>query len=197
MARDRRTEILDVAREVFLKEGYAAASMSAIAARLGGSKGTLYNYFDSKEALFRAHIERECALSAERIFTGADAEGDLAGQLRDLGVRYLTTVTSETVIGNARAVIAEAGRSPEVGEIFYDAGPRAGLARLTAIFAEAGAAGRLSLDDPDMAAHHFLGLCQARLYKCRLFNVGGPPSKEDIERDVHAAVATFLRAYGG
>ena len=42
MARDRRSEILDVAGEIFLDQGYAAASMSAIAARLGGSKGTLY-----------------------------------------------------------------------------------------------------------------------------------------------------------
>ena len=46
---DRRELILDVASEVFLKEGYAATSMSEIAARLGGSKGTLYNYLKSKE----------------------------------------------------------------------------------------------------------------------------------------------------
>ncbi|MGH6965637.1 MAG: TetR/AcrR family transcriptional regulator, partial [Phenylobacterium sp.] len=41
----RREAILDVAQEVFLEEGFANASMSTIAARLGGSKGTLYNYF--------------------------------------------------------------------------------------------------------------------------------------------------------
>ena len=41
--RDSRREIiLSIAREVFMEEGYAAASMSTIAARLGGSKGTLY-----------------------------------------------------------------------------------------------------------------------------------------------------------
>ena len=45
----RREGILDVARGVFLSEGYATASMSTIAAKLGGSKGTLYNYFKSKE----------------------------------------------------------------------------------------------------------------------------------------------------
>ena len=39
----RREAILDVASDVFLEEGYANASMSTIAARLGGSKGTLYN----------------------------------------------------------------------------------------------------------------------------------------------------------
>jgi len=40
--RDQRREvILNVAREVFFEEGFSAASMSMIAAPLGGSKGTL------------------------------------------------------------------------------------------------------------------------------------------------------------
>ena len=56
-ARDQRREaILNVAREVFFEQGYSAASMSTIAARLGGSKGTLYNYFKSKEELFEAQV---------------------------------------------------------------------------------------------------------------------------------------------
>jgi AcrR family transcriptional regulator len=50
----KRDTIIEVARQVFFEEGYAAASMSTIAARLGGSKGTLYNYFKSKEELFEA-----------------------------------------------------------------------------------------------------------------------------------------------
>ncbi|HLY77858.1 MAG TPA: TetR/AcrR family transcriptional regulator, partial [Caulobacteraceae bacterium] len=59
--RDARRElILDVAQEVFLEEGFANASMSTIAARLGGSKGTLYNYFKSKDELFTAYVERRC-----------------------------------------------------------------------------------------------------------------------------------------
>jgi AcrR family transcriptional regulator len=53
----RRQAIMQIARDIFLEEGYAAASMSAIAARLGGSKGTLYNYFASKEELFKAVIQ--------------------------------------------------------------------------------------------------------------------------------------------
>ncbi len=60
--------ILDAAAEVFLEEGFAAASMSAIAARVGGSKGTLYNYFRSKEELFEAYIQRHCAWQAESMF---------------------------------------------------------------------------------------------------------------------------------
>lgn len=195
MGRDRRTEILHVAREVFLEQGYAAASMSTIAARVGGSKGTLYNYFDSKEQLFRAHIERECALSAENIFGSAEESKDVAKQLLDLGIRYLTTLTSERVMANTRAVVAEAGRNQEVGEIFYDAGPRAGAERLAELFGQAGARKQLKIDDPQVAAQHFMALCQAGVYRRRLFNVGGKPSAKDIRADIEAAVRTFTHAF--
>ena len=67
--RDQRRElILDVAQGVFLEEGFAKASMSVIAAKLGGSKGTLYNYFKSKEELFNAYVERRC-LWQDEIFS--------------------------------------------------------------------------------------------------------------------------------
>ena len=51
-----RSEILQIAGDMFLDVGFAGTSMSAIAARLGGSKGTLYNYFESKEELLEAFV---------------------------------------------------------------------------------------------------------------------------------------------
>ena len=197
MARDRRTEILDVAGEIFLEQGYAAASMSAIAARLGGSKGTLYNYFTSKEELFRAHIERQCALSAENIFAGETDEADLPALLLDLGTRYLTRLSSDEMMRHMRTVIAEAGRNPEIGAIFFEAGPGRGRVRLAAILERATAEGRLKIPDPLGAADQFLALCQSSVYKRRLFNVGKAPTKAEIGKDVEAAVATFMAAFGG
>jgi AcrR family transcriptional regulator len=196
MARDRRSEILDVAGEVFLEQGYAAASMSTIAARLGGSKGTLYNYFANKEELFRAHIERQCALSAENIFAGEIGEEDMAALLTDLGTRYLARLSSDSHMRHLRTVIAEAGRNPEIGEIFFDSGPAHGRARLAAVFDRAAAEGRLKPCDAQRAADQFLALCQASVHKRRLFNVGSTPSGEEIRSEVEAAVATFLAAYG-
>src|ERR1700761_2914102 len=78
---DRRKAILAIAREIFLTEGYAAASMSAIAARLGGSKGTLYNYFPSKEGLFaefmRDQCEAEAAIAHELVENAAGVDAAL------------------------------------------------------------------------------------------------------------------------
>jgi AcrR family transcriptional regulator len=53
-----REAILDAAEQVFLREGFQSAKMVDVAETTGVSVGTLYNYFDSKEAVFLALAER-------------------------------------------------------------------------------------------------------------------------------------------
>ncbi len=48
----RRAEILDVALELLAESGYHDVTMREIAARTEFATGTLYNFFDSKEALY-------------------------------------------------------------------------------------------------------------------------------------------------
>ena len=71
---DRKSQILEIALEMFLKEGFAAVSMSSIAARVGGSKATLYNYFASKEELFAATVAARCG-QLQAIIYDVEAEG--------------------------------------------------------------------------------------------------------------------------
>src|SRR3569833_1997540 len=98
--RDQRRElILDVAQEVFLEEGFANASMSVIAARLGGAKGTLYNYFKSKEDLFNAYVERRC-LWQDEIFAAPIGTEAPAETLRRIGRAYLTRVLPDFNLRN-------------------------------------------------------------------------------------------------
>jgi TetR/AcrR family transcriptional regulator of autoinduction and epiphytic fitness len=55
---ERLTELLDVAAEVFISEGFSAASTNEIARRANSSKTTFYSRFPTKEQLFLAVIER-------------------------------------------------------------------------------------------------------------------------------------------
>ena len=48
----KRAAITRAALEVFLREGYARASVDAIAASAGVSKRTIYDYYGDKERLF-------------------------------------------------------------------------------------------------------------------------------------------------
>ena len=144
----RRESILAIAREVFMEEGYAAASMSTIAARVGGSKGTLYNYFRSKAELFVAVIQRPVrARPGSAVRPGVD-DGDLESILLTLGRGFVRLMLSEEVITIHRIVVAEAVRFPEIGDALYEAGPKRGKARMIAYFDQAIAEGQLKPCDP-------------------------------------------------
>jgi AcrR family transcriptional regulator len=192
----RREAILDVAAEVFLEEGFAAASMSAIAARLGGSKGTLYNYFKSKEVLFDAHVRRHCAWLHGEMFDPIVESAEVRPALTSLGHALLRHMLSDVSLRNFRVITAEAERTPEIGKAFYEAGPLSGAKRLALHLADAAHAGWLRLDDPLAAAHQFIGLCQNRMLKARLCGVMGEPTAEEIDQEVAAAVDSFMAAFG-
>ena len=192
----RREAILDVAAEVFMEVGYSAASMSMIAARLGGSKGTLYNYFKSKEELFEAYIERHCAWQLEAMDKLYSHGGDVRSALMELGRTFLRFVLSGFCLRNFTLVIAEAGRAPEMGRLFHEAGPLRAAARLAEFIARVAGEDRLRPCDPQVAAHQFIGLCQNRLLKARLCNAIPEPTEAEIETEVAAAVETFMAAYG-
>jgi TetR/AcrR family transcriptional regulator of autoinduction and epiphytic fitness len=55
---ERLAELLDVAAEIFISEGFSAASTNEIARRANSSKTTFYSRFPTKEQLFLAVIER-------------------------------------------------------------------------------------------------------------------------------------------
>src|SRR5207248_5302952 len=52
----RPGEIVAAALEVFGERGFAATKLADVARRAGVTKGTVYLYFDSKEALFKAVV---------------------------------------------------------------------------------------------------------------------------------------------
>src|ERR1700691_4842107 len=139
----RRENIINVAREVFFEQGYSAASMSMIAARLGGSQGTLYNYFKSKEGLFEAQVRDSCGQAAERILK-TSPEGEPVETLTRLGEQYLQHLYTESNAQMLRILVAEAQRSPDLGRVFFEVGPERGQKALQEYLEAARARGALS-----------------------------------------------------
>jgi AcrR family transcriptional regulator len=192
----RREGILDVARAVFLAEGYAAASMSAIAAQVGGSKGTLYNYFKSKEELFGEVVSRHCSWQSEAMFSHLVDGLDVRSALTKVGREHLLLVSSDDTLAMFRLIVAESVRDPAVGKLFYESGPLRGINRLAGYLEQATARGELAVDDPETAAHLFIALCQNRMLKSRLCNYVRQPSKAAVEATVAQGVEVFMRAFG-
>ncbi len=193
---DKRRQILDGAREVFLASGFDGASMGAIAKAAGVSKGTLYVYFESKEALFEALTIEEKRTLAENICRLDHDDPDVATVLRRLGASLMEAMVRPDHIASVRMVIGAAEKFPRFGRAFYEAGPLLGRARLRAYLDAQVAAGRLRPMDSDLAARHFFDLCAATTMRRLLFSVGDPPTEAETTYWVAEAVRVFLAAYG-
>ena len=83
----RPAELLAAALELFVEKDFAATRLTDVAARAGVAKGTLYLYFDSKEALFRAVVEQGIV----PLFAAAEHEMDsYEGGSAELLCHFLT-----------------------------------------------------------------------------------------------------------
>jgi len=169
--------------------------MSTIAARLGGSKGTLYNYFKSKEELFEAQVRERCGAAADRI-TEVTAEGEPEEVLTRLGEQYLEHLYSEETVQMFRILVAEAQRSPELARVFYEVGPARGQQGLTDYLEAAKARGALAMPDCALAAEQFLSLCKGRAHLQFLLNLIPPLKPAEIRLQIAQAVSAFITLYG-
>jgi TetR/AcrR family transcriptional repressor of mexJK operon len=192
----RRETILDVAQGSFLNQGYDGTTMSEIATQLGGSKGTLWSYFPSKEGLFAAVVDRATQEFRKQLTVILNPADGLDTALRRFCEQFLAKVTSEEGIALHRLVLGETGRFPELGRIFYERGPRQTQLLLAEFIAGAEARGALQGSDPWRAAQHLIWLCMSGNYQLRLTGVSDRISPEELAADIDAAMATFMRAYG-
>jgi AcrR family transcriptional regulator len=192
----RREAILGVASEVFSAEGYAAASMSHIASRLGGSKGTLYNYFKSKEELFAAHVQHQCECNVGEAFAPPLAGDNPVEVLAGLAERVLAAIVSQEAATFYSLIVSEAQRNPAIGQAFYDNGPRKGVERVAEYLARAQAEGQMIVDDCLLAAEEFLSLVHGGLHWKRVLNVVPNPTQAQIHSQALRAAEVFVRAYG-
>lgn len=85
----KREAIIAAAAKLFAKTGYSECEMDRLAAKLGIAKGTLYLYFDSKEALFCACVDDGMTRSQEAINKATEGETDLLVQVREAIRAYL------------------------------------------------------------------------------------------------------------
>jgi len=117
----RHGEIVAAALELFVERGYEATKLADVARRAGVTKGTLYLYFDSKEALFKA-VVRETIVPV--IAQGEVTAQSFTGSARDLFerlVREYWRLVGETSISSIpRLMIAEAGNFPELARFYYE-----------------------------------------------------------------------------
>lgn len=117
----RPEEILSAAIAVFSEVGFARAKLEDIARRAGVSKGTLYLYFDSKEALFREVIRSRVVSHVQRIEAlVSQATGTARERLEQYIRCWWEAAQHPDMIGISRLVGSEIGNFPELARFFND-----------------------------------------------------------------------------
>ncbi len=117
----RPSELTAAALELFVEKGFAATRLDDIAARAGVSKGTLYLYFDSKEALFKAVVEEGIVpLLAAAEQKMAEYQGSSVDLLRLLLLRWWEQIGETRLAGVPKLIISESRNFPEVAQYYHD-----------------------------------------------------------------------------
>jgi TetR/AcrR family transcriptional repressor of mexJK operon len=187
---EKRSAIVKVAQRHFREHGFGGTSMSAIVVELGGSKSTLWQYFPSKESLFQAACESLIEDYAPCLTLDVDEPVEAA--LIRYGHHFLSIILSPQVVGLNRLVIAESTRYPQIGEVFWNLGPRRRIPGLAAFFAAKMDHGELAKGDPEVLAAQFLHLCQYHMVMRNLWGIPLTIDAESLAQEVRASVSLFL-----
>ena len=191
----KRQALEKAAATVFLRDGYAGASVDVIAREAGVSKATLYSHFRSKEELFGAIICQQCGRFVVEAQTADAANAEPAQVLRNLGRGFLENLLSPHVLALYRVVAGEAYRFPALGRTVYNAGPGPGRLALAGYFRDLTRKGRLRVKHPEIAADQFFGALLGGIHFRQILALEPPPTRRQIENWVDEAVTTFLDAH--
>jgi TetR/AcrR family transcriptional regulator, mexJK operon transcriptional repressor len=192
----KREWILRHATAEFMAHGFHGASIDGIAAAAKVSKPTVYKYFGNKEQLFAAILQAAAADILHPIQGTGTRSTSLRDDLIAFARHYAAVILSPVTLTLHRLAIAEAQRFPELGQLYYEAGPGVAVSGLAAYLERLARAGELELDDPELAAHHFWSLVLSAPRTLMLFKTDKGPSAKEIDRFVVSGVDVFLGHYG-
>lgn len=188
----RRAAFIAAAREVFLEQGYEAASMSDIVLRAGGSLSTLYSQFGDKQGLFLAMLDERIRLITASMGVELSAHAPVADGLRRIGQQFTSKLLEPESLEMYRLILGLARKFPEIPREFVRRGPDRLRQALADYLIDRVDAGEIQLEDPYRAASLFLEMSRAGLVNRALMDDDIRPSPEEIEASVDVVVNMFL-----
>lgn len=191
----KRNAIMIAAAKLFLERGFEPVTMDSIAAEADVSKRTVYSYFESKAELFTSIMVAHCSSMGGIALPEVLANQDPRKVLTQFGEVFVAMITSPRAIAMQRIVFREAERLPEIGQIFFSAGPSRHIAKLCAYLTQADAEEKLDIRDPEYAALFFMSAVKAPFHLSQLCGVMATPDRKAINQAVKSAVNIFLSAH--
>ncbi|OZI53993.1 hypothetical protein CAL20_18560 [Bordetella genomosp. 4] len=190
--------VLDAARDVFLTHGFSAATTDMIQQAAGVSKATVYAHYPTKEALFAAVIERQCAMHMDALRAGRSVSGGIQAVLAEMANAYLDFGLAPSGLALFRVAAAEAIRFPELARTFYEKGPKVYCTIVAEHLERAVQAKELDLGTmtTQEAAAVFFSLVRGHIQLQSLLLSDRPATAAQRKRWANLALETFFKAFG-
>lgn len=188
----RPGELVRAAAELFSERGFAATRLEDVAARAGISKGTVYLYFDSKEALFEAVVREAITPNLDRAEALVKTYDGTTPNLVRLLVPIFEALLDGPVPAVLKILVAESGNFPQLARLYADLVIKRGLGFLTKIVQRGIDRGELR----PVEAQHIAPLIVAPAMLLALYRVSFGPHVDlalDRRSILEAHVETLLR----
>ena len=163
----RRAQLLSAARQVFAERGYHRASVSDIIKAAEVARGTFYNYFESKRAVFRAVLEDVMDAVAGAVQT-IDVNAPIPPQVHDNMDRLILTLTEHGDM--VRVLFAEAAGIDEEGDEALRSFYSAAIERIRVALTRGQSMGVVREGDTQMMARLLLGMIREPVFQAWLYN---------------------------
>jgi TetR/AcrR family transcriptional repressor of mexJK operon len=181
----KRKQILDAGRELFMSQGFEATSMDQVTAKSGVSKATVYNHFPSKEKLFEETIRTR---SAEVFAALPELDAKHANpeqMLTEYFYALLQILLSEDGACMCLLLMSEGRRFPENARLIYESGFGRGMREMALYLKQLHEEKKARIPEPDWAATKLLGLMMPPLpLMCAAIAPLTIPSKGEVNRTV-------------
>ena len=190
-------ELLEVARNVFLEFGFAAATMEHVATRARISKASLYRAHGSKDELFAAVVADWAAHGRDAMRPHLDqllATTELHGALVEFATTLQAAVLAPDVVKMRRLVAAESDRFPDTAAAYLADSWTSNINALADTLAELAARGDLPIVDPWLAAHQFTWTAVGAALNAHTIAPASSPMSPDEQSRFATAAADTLYA---
>ena len=187
-----REAIVDAAERLFLAHGFGMVSMDELAKAAGVARRTLYNQFDSKEAIFQEMLLRLSSQLNDALPPGIETQGGVEDVLPLIARAILELHKRPRYLGFFRIAVAESRQFPWIPEAFA-AVMEPAMDRLARYLSYLNALGILDCRDSVLAAHQFTGMLnEFVLWPWLMGRKRLPVAAEEV---ITEATRMFLRRY--
>jgi AcrR family transcriptional regulator len=185
--------ILAAALQAFGEKGFSGTRMEDVAAKAGITKGAIYLYFPSKQALLEALARRDITPFLTGIATQVCAyDGPIEPMLRQVAGAALTFMDRGALPTYARVIVSEARNFPDIARFYLTEIVTVVLGALSDLFQRAMTRGEIRAMEPELAARLFMApLIKTLFWRITFSAVETEPFDANAFLDAHVGV--FLR----